>query len=159
MHSPASLRHEVLGLFVGSLLREHVARQRLGRVFGPDALMQLGDQRFSPDCSVLLSAIADRATHDRVVGPLDLLVEITSPSKRKHDHDNKLPAYREGQVGEIWLIDAERRQFEVHALTARGYETKVLPTGRWTSIAVAGLVVDVDWFWREPLPSLAECQP
>lgn len=158
VHSPASLNHEDLSLFVGSLLREAVKKRGNGRVFGSNAVMQLGQRRFSPDVSVLLDAHADRVSQGRVIGPMDLVVEVLSKSTRDYDYRTKLPAYREGQVGEIWLIDDERRQFDVHALQGENYVTRTLATGAWTCVAIPGLTVQVDWFWREPLPSVAECQ-
>ena len=157
VHSPASLDHEDLVLFVGALLREFVTTRDVGRVFGSNAVMQLGQRRFSPDVSVLLATHYPRISNQRVIGPLDLAVEVISPSTRAYDLDDKLPAYREGRVGEIWLIDGERRQFVVHALTGEDYVAQVLATGRWSSPALGGLTVQVDWFWRTPLPSLREC--
>jgi Uma2 family endonuclease len=158
VHSPASLDHEDLTAFVIRLLGEFVAQHRLGRVFGSNAVMQLGRRRFSPDVSVLLASHYDRVRRTRVVGPMDLVAEIISESTRSYDHETKLPLYREGQVGEIWMIDRERRQFEVHALREGGYVSQVLPTGRWSSTAVPGLTIQVDWFWADPLPAVRECR-
>lgn len=47
---------------------------------------------------------------------------------------------------EIWLIDAQHRQFEVHALNGDSYSSPVLATGRWTSDVLPGLPVDAEWF-------------
>lgn len=159
VHSPASLSHEYLTMFIGSLLREFVASKGIGRAFGSNAVMQLGQRRFSPDVSVLLDSHAGRVSEGRVIGPMDLVVEVLSKSTRSYDYDTKLPAYREGRVGEIWLIDAERRQFEAHALDGENYVTQTIATGSWSSIAIAGLTVQIDWLWRDPLPSVSECLP
>ena len=158
VHSPASFQHEDLASFINAILRSHVGHTVPGFVLGSNAVMQLGQRRFSPDVSVLLAEHADRIANKRVMGPLDLLVEIGSTSTRKYDYETKLPLYREGRVGEIWLIDAERRQFEVHTLKSDGYISQALASGRWMSVAVPGLAIEVDWFWRDPLPSVLECR-
>ena len=159
VHSPASLAHEELTGFVLGLLREFVTSHRRGRAFGSNAVMQLGARRFSPDVSVLLDESRSRERGGRVVGPMDLVVEVISRSTRSYDLQTKLPAYREGRVHEIWFVDAERHQFDVHALAGEDYSSRVLATGRWTSSVLAGLTVDVEWFWRDPLPSVRECLP
>jgi len=157
VHSSASLGHEELIAFVIAVLREFVAGRRLGRVFGSNAGMQLGERRFSPDISVLLAQNYDRIRDERVIGPMDLAVEIISRSTRAYDFGRKLAAYREGRVGEIWLIDRERRQFVVHAWTGEDYVSRVLTTGTWASLAIAGLEIRLDCLWQEPLPGVREC--
>jgi Uma2 family endonuclease len=106
VHSPASLGHEELIVFVSAMLREFLAGRRLGRVFGSNAAMHLGQKCFSPDVSVLLASSYGRIRDERVIGPVDLAVEIISRSTRAYDFGRKLAAYREGRVGEIWLIRA-----------------------------------------------------
>ena len=157
VHSPASIEHEDLTPFLLSLLREFATSRGLGRAYGSNAVMQLGVKRFSPDVSVLLTRNQERRQGGRVYGPMDVVVEVISPNTRTYDHQTKVPAYREARVPEIWLVDAERRQFEAHARHGEDYRTQILATGPWASVALAGLVVDVDWFWRDPRPSVAEC--
>jgi Uma2 family endonuclease len=157
VHSPASFEHEELALFVGALLREFVSGRGLGRVVGSNAVMQLGQRRFSPDVSVLLAPNDGRIRQKRVMGPVDLAVEVISASTRAYDFETKLSAYREGRVGEIWLIDAERRQFVVHAWTGEDYVSRVLATGVWSSVAVSGLEIRIDCLWQDPLPGVREC--
>jgi Uma2 family endonuclease len=157
VHSPASLDHEELALFVGALLREFVNERSLGRVFGSNAVMQLGQRRFSPDASVLLAPNYGRIREKRVIGPVDLAVEVISPSTRAYDFETKLSAYREGRVGEIWLIDAERRQFAAHAWRGENYVSRVLATGTWSSLALTGLEIRIDGLWQDPLPGVREC--
>lgn len=157
VHSPASIEHEDLTAFLLSLLREFVTARGVGRAFGSNAVMQLGAKRLSPDVSVLLTQNRERQREGRVYGPMDLVVEVISRSTRTYDFQTKLPVYREARVPEIWLVDAERRQFEAHALQGEDYRSRVLGTGPWPSVALAGLVVEVDWFWRDPRPSVGAC--
>ncbi len=89
---------------------------------------------------------ADATDDPAAIGPVDLAVEVISANTRTYDFETKVPAYREGRVGEIWLIDAERRQFVVHAWTGEGYLSRVLATG----VVPRGLMETVDdglrWF-------------
>lgn len=158
VHSPATFKHENLTAFVLALLREYVARHALGYVLGSNAVMQLGERRFSPDVSVLKNEHAGRVREGRVYGPMDLVVEVLSVSTRDYDQRTKVPAFREGHVPEIWLIDPDRRQFEVHALHGENYIVQTLTTGRWASPALPGFSLDVDWLWRDPLPAVADCR-
>ena len=157
VHSPASLDHESLSAFVIAVLHEFVSARGLRRVFGSNAVMQLGQRRFSPDVSVLLAANYGRIRGQRVIGPMDLAVEVISASTRAWDFETKVPAYREGRVGEIWLIDAERRQFAAHGWTGEEYLSRVLPTGAWPSLAIPGLEIRIDCLWQNPLPGVRDC--
>jgi Uma2 family endonuclease len=157
VHSPASVDHEDLNLFIGALLREYVSRRALGRTFGPNAVMQIGERRFCPDASVLLNANAGRIVAGRCHGPMDLVVEVISNSTRAYDHLTKLPAYREAGIGEIWLVDEERRLFEVYFGSAGVYSNQTLSKGNWPSQVLPGLGIDVEWFWTRPLPSIQDC--
>jgi Uma2 family endonuclease len=44
--------------------------------------------------------------------PPVLVVEVLSPSTRKRDRHHKRPAYLAHGVGEVWVVDHERRQVE-----------------------------------------------
>jgi Uma2 family endonuclease len=160
MHSPASPEHEELGSFVNALLRIRVDELGFGRVYGPNVVMQLGERRFSPDASVLrnenLGRIVDRPS-PRVVGPMDLVVEILSKSTRDYDQRTKLPAYRDGLVPEIWFIDPKQRQFTVDVLRGHDYDRHVLSTGRWNSVSLPGIAIQADWLWQTPLPPVSSC--
>ncbi len=157
VHSPASPRHERIIMFVLLLLGNFVAQRRLGELFGSNVVMQLGERCLSPDLSFLKSEHVGRVREGRVHGPFDLVVEVISKSTRRHDLGAKRAAYRDGQIPEIWLIDPERRRFEADVLEGNGYSTAVLEGGRWESRVLAGLSLDVSWFWAEPLPNPLEC--
>lgn len=158
VHSPASLEHEQVVLFVGALLREFVSQRRLGTVYGSNAVMQLGLRRFSPDVSFLSTAGENRIRGGRVHGPMDLTVEILSSSTRAYDRGDKLAAYQDGGVPEIWLIDPDEKRFEGIVQRGAGYDRRELTEGVWSATAVSGLSLDVAWLWRRPLPSLDECR-
>lgn len=157
VHSPASIEHEDVAGFLLMLLRDHASRTRLGRVLGSNAVMQIGEQRFSPDVSFLAVRHESRIRDGRVFGPMDLAVEVLSVSTRSYDRGEKLAAYRAGGVPEIWMVDPEQRVFEAHVLSGDAYNVRTLQQGSFESQALSGFTLRVDWLWQRPLPSLAEC--
>lgn len=159
VHSPATLTHEGVGTFLIILLGDFVGRHKLGQVWGPNAVMQLGPKRyFSPDLSYLSNAHRSRIQNERVVGPMDLAVEILSKSTRRYDRGDKLTAYQEGGVPEIWLVDPDEQRFEAYVRRGAAYERSELTAGRWSPPMLPGVSLDVAWLWRAELPSLDECR-
>jgi Uma2 family endonuclease len=157
VHSPASIRHEDRLTFLTTLVNVFVASRGLGRVYAPNTVVQLGHHRLCPDLSFLATEHAGRIQRERIVGPADLVVEMISDSTREYDPGDKRGAYHDGRVPEIWFIDADRRQCQFDLLEGDAYNTRTLVTGRFAGHVLAGLVVDVEWFWSEPLPNPLEC--
>ncbi len=157
MHSPASTGHEQLLMFLNGVFTDYVLTRRLGLLFGSNTVMQVGTRRFCPDLSFLATEHANRVGEQLVDGAFDLLVEVLSLSTRRYDLHEKRPAYQEAGVREIWFIDPGRREVHVDFLTEQGYESVTLVTGRLESRVIDGLVVNVDWFWSDPLPVPREC--
>jgi Uma2 family endonuclease len=155
VHSPATFEHENRVMFVSTLLNNFVRRHSLGWVCGSNTVVQLGDRRFCPDISFLSADHADRIRQGRVMGPMDLVVEVISRSTRDYDLGEKRNAYREGQIPEIWLFDYELKRCCVDVLTGQRYRSKVLNRGRFASRVLSGLSVDVAWVWSDkPLDPL-----
>ncbi len=157
VHSPASPEHENLSVFVSTLINAFVSHYQLGTVFGPNAVSQLGQRRFCADVSFLDSQHAGRRRKGHILGPMDLVIEILSPTTRRYDLGRKRQAYHEGRVPEIWLIDTELRQFHLDVLRKDAYEHATLPAGQFISTVLPGLRIQVDWFWQDPLPSPLKC--
>jgi Uma2 family endonuclease len=157
VHSPASIQHEDRLVFLTTLLNAHVAGRRCGRVYASNAVMQLGERRFCPDLSYLAAEHADRIRGERVVGPMDLAVEMVSTSTRQYDLGEKRTAYHQGRIPEIWFIDADHKQVQVDTLEGEAYSTNTFSSGRFVSRILPGLSIDVTWFWAEPLPNPLEC--
>ncbi len=157
VHSPASVEHEDHVMFLGTLLNNFVSCRGLGRVYGSNTVMQLGRRRFCADVNFLAADHAGRIRHRRVMGPVDLAVEVLSASTRDYDVTAKRTAYHDGRVPEIWLIDPELRRVDVDALTAGGYESSTFTAGRFESRILPGLTIALDWLWSNPLPNPIEC--
>jgi Uma2 family endonuclease len=157
VHSPATFDHENRVAFLTMLLGLFVRRRDLGTVLTSNAVMQLGHRRFCPDVSFLHSRNASRVRGGRVMGPMDLTVEVLSNSTRDYDLGEKRRAYREGRVPEIWWLDPDRRQAHFDFLEQDSYSEVTLATGRMSSRVLEGLAFEVDWLWTDPLPNPLNC--
>lgn len=157
VHSPASVQHEERLIFLATLLNTVVAGRRLGRMYASNAVMQLGERRFCPDLSYLAAEHTGRIRGARVVGPMDLVVEMVSTSTREYDLGEKRNAYHQGRIPEIWFIDADHKQVQVDMLEGEVYLTNTFTNGRFASRILPGISIEVDWFWTEPLPNPLEC--
>lgn len=72
-----------------------------------------------PDmCVVCDTTILDAAGCN---GTPDLMLEILSPSNRKHDLETKFDLYEEAQVKEYWIVDPIARTVLVYQLVENNY--------------------------------------
>jgi len=157
MHSPASVPHERIVLFLGTLVNAFVTKHGLGEAFASNVIMKIGENRFWPDMTFLVSDQEERIGEQEVSGAMDLAVEVLSRSTRRYDLEQKRPAYHAAGVRGIWLIDPDRREFHVDFAMRHGYESATLVTGRLVSRVIPGLVLDIDWLWSKPLPAPLAC--
>jgi Uma2 family endonuclease len=156
MHSPASVHHEHLFWFLGSLLRGYVEAKRLGRVFGSRTPMVLDDERrFEPDLLFVSDRNLARLGEVALSGPADLLIEILSPATRDYDLGEKRQAYADGHVPEYWVVDPQARLILVDR--PAGQRVLELASGRLESPNLPGFWLEVGWLWQDPLPEAGRC--
>jgi Uma2 family endonuclease len=62
-------------------------------------------------------------------GPPDLVVEILSPSTRRHDLIYKLNLYEEAGVREYWIVDPELKTVQQYILQSNGYLARTFGEG------------------------------
>ncbi len=74
-----------------------------------------------PDAMYVRAEHMERFDDRKLTGPPDLVVEISSPSTRRHDLTKKLEVYERFGVPEYWFIDLHRDVVEVRRLR-EGYE-------------------------------------
>jgi Uma2 family endonuclease len=158
VHSSATLAHDEVGGFVRGLMDFYADERDLGKVLGPDSLVDLATcRRIAPDAYFLRKKRVPRRWPKEFDGAPDLAVEILSPSNRDFDLEEKRPAYRAAGVGEIWLIDPENQRVLVDRKRRRKYDEQVVSTGRIVSDMLQGFWLDAAWLWSEPLPNKMEC--
>lgn len=80
----------------------------------------------------------------RVVGPPDLVVEVSSPSTRRADLVRKRRVYEEQRVPEFWFVDLDADQVHVYRLEPSGSygpPEVVLDDGEVTCASVPGFTI------------------
>ena len=81
-----------------------------------------------------ISVICDRNKLDAhgCKGAPDMVIEILSPSNRRHDRLVKLDLYQRAGVREYWIVDAEKQVVLVHTLDEGQYHAPKAYTARDT---------------------------
>lgn len=79
-----------------------------------------------------LMVVCDKNKIDRrgICGAPDLIVEILSPSSRRHDCLVKYSLYQRAGVKEYWIVDAEKQVVLVHTLEEGQYHAPQAYTAR-----------------------------
>ena len=102
------------------------------------------DTVFEPDVVALVADHLDRVEHARIVGPPDLVVEVSSPSTRRTDVVRKRRVYEREGVPEFWFVDLDLDQVQVYRVGPDGTyggPTVVLEGDVLHPVAFPGLVV------------------
>ena len=100
----------------------HVERQRLGEVFQAPLDVRFADGAvIDPDIFFLASEHADRDKVKWVEGPVDLAVEILSPSTAKIDRTRKRAVFAKHGVPYYWIVDGDARVVEELRLEGADY--------------------------------------
>lgn len=151
MASPATVEHEDLMMFVGTLMRTFANSRRLGLVLGSNAAYRLNDANvYQPDVSFLSSDRLHLAGEVYVDGAPDLAVEIISPSSRQHDTNDtveKLVNYGRFGVQEYWLVDPVERSVTLFGNV--GGQLVVIPPaeGVLNSRVLPGFWLRAEWLF------------
>jgi Uma2 family endonuclease len=159
VHSPTTWRHDDVQGFLLSAMRIYAETKGLGRVTGPNTLMQLMPQRrFAPDVLFVRAERVPSPLPPELHGRADLVLEVLSPSTHQYDLNEKRRAYREGQIPEIWLVDGEAERVLVDRLDPerKRYRTRTVRRGLLESQALPGFSLQVEWLWQDPLSPLSE---
>lgn len=116
VHDPApTTGHQQVAGALHALLRAHVLRHRLGKVFiAPLDVYLSSSNVFEPDVLFVSNARAHRVADDGIHGAPDLAVEILSPSSATRDRTKKRRIYATAGTLEYWIVDPKRQSVEVH---------------------------------------------
>lgn len=156
--SPIFERHEDLSGFLKPLVRHFAEAYNLGVVRGEPFQMKpaLSLPGRAPDFFFVATAHLDRLRSTYLEGPADLVVEIISPESRARDRGDKFFEYEAAGIPEYWLLDPIREQAEFYQLDPGGiYRPAALDAqGRYQSVVLPGLWLQVSWLWQTPLPPL-----
>jgi Uma2 family endonuclease len=159
VHSPTSVRHDIVAQFLHALIDAYADRKKLGEAFGPNSLFRPEKRRrYAPDVYYLVkNRIPAPIPNEFSIVP-DLVIEVLSPSNREYDLNEKRPIYQQHAVREIWMVDPDRRFVLLDRLTSgNAYETLKLSRGRIESGVLPGFWVSPSWLWESPRPPIARC--
>ena len=140
LHEPPApgYGHQVIVGQIYTLLDRHVQRFDAGRVVIAPVDVVLDRSRalvVQPDV-VFVSrerlGICDR----RIWGAPDLVVEVLSSARRRHDRTVKVEWFRQYGVRECWLADPVTREVEVLGLTAAECASRIFEYGHIVRSAV-----------------------
>lgn len=105
---PPTDEHETIAARLSRILDPYVARNGLGFVYRPRAVVRTAGSEVEPDLMVRQPQNDRRAKWDDAPIPV-LVVEISSPYTRRRDHVQKRDHYMKVGVPEYWIVDPEER--------------------------------------------------
>lgn len=121
-------KHNWLMHNLGALLHRWVRHSKLGMVFFDNDLI-LDEENalvYAPDLMFLGNERLDQYRDDKVFGPVDLTVEILSPTERPYLQRRKYNDCERYGITWYWIIDPQAEQFtlEEHELVNGRYECR-----------------------------------
>jgi len=157
--SPVSARHiEIFG-WLYHILDIYVRERDLGKALGSEFAVRLKvhhriSRRF-PDLMFVRKDRLNLVLKNHLEGAPDLAIEIVSPDSSTRDWTEKLVEYAIAGVREYWVIDPLAEKFEAFVLNPQGQMISKhnQPAGLFVSEVVDGFQFQVEWLWREELPS------
>ena len=107
MYAAPVPRQQAISRHIQFQLYQQIELTKLGQVIDSPIDLQLSDfDVVQPDLVVVLAG--NRIiTQTRIRGVPDLLIEILSPSNRKHDPELKKQLYEQFAVPEYWIVDPD----------------------------------------------------
>jgi len=146
--------HQKILLRLSQSIQNYLDNHPLGEVvFSPCDVFLDENTVYHPDLFFVRKENT-RVVIDRTVsGPPDLVVEILSPSNFREDREFKRLAYARGGVEEMWIVDPEARQIEVHPLS-RGLGIAPLiirEPAKFEPTMFPGLGIDPVKLFKQPL--------
>jgi Uma2 family endonuclease len=156
------LTHETVVAWLIHTLRSWLIPRR-GFVFGSEAKFGVAPRRGrKPDLTVYLPGCPPLPRRGLVRVPPDVAIEIVSPTARdrRRDRSEKAGDYAAFGVRWYWLVDPERRTFDVLALADGAYRAVLAASGGLVERIPGcdGLALDLDALWAE-IERLADVEP
>lgn len=146
MNVAPSPRHQAVSRHIKFQLYQQIELPGLGEVIDAPIDVQFGESDVvQPDIVVVLKENRIITT-TKVKGVPDLVIEVLSPSNRKHDQQLKRQLYEQAGVPEYWIVDPENQSIEQLKL---GSDSKFAVTTQSASIEFAktNSMVDLTKVW------------
>jgi Uma2 family endonuclease len=155
----ATIRHLLLVGFFYNLLTNYLELRRAGLVFAErlDVRRVARGPIRQPDVAVVLNEHLDRLSRTELLGPADLIVEITSDESDDRDRHNKREEYAKLGVPEYWIVEGRDglTGLECYELGLDRTYVRIEPdaSGVVHSKVLPGFWFDPAWLDQEPLPA------
>lgn len=133
------------------MLRNHLDKHPVGVVYhSPSDVYLTSYDAYQPDLYFVSNANAGILTPQGAAGAPDLVVEILSAGTEHYDRELKRKVYAQAGVKELWLIDPDAKEIQVHLLNPKSKKSTVVhgPEARFRSALVPGLVIRADKVFR-----------
>lgn len=131
MHSPVKRGHFKASGRLFKLLDTFVVVKKAGEVAAEKALITLTRNDYEPDLCFWSNEKTTGFTDETMLHPApDFIVEILSPSTKKHDRTTKFEDYALHGIREYWIIDPDKQCVEQYALLVPT-DTTYLPYGKF----------------------------
>ena len=125
-----------------------VTQNGLGKCFGPNYGMQLGQDVLTPDMLTLstrqLSQNLAHGCYTEV--PAYLVIEVIYPEQDAVDRKTRRALYEQAEVQHYWIVDPAKQQFEFWQWSSEGYQLGTLdPDGCYRGIDNLNFSPDLLW--------------
>lgn len=122
-HSPVKLRHLTSVSLLITLLKTFVTVHEIGYVASEKMLISLTRNDYEPDICFFGNDKSKEFESNQMQFPApDFVIEVLSPSTEETDRTTKFNDYAAHNVGEYWIVDAEKETIEQYFLQNGEYE-------------------------------------
>jgi Uma2 family endonuclease len=143
--------HQNVVLNLGAILRDHVRRHGLGKVYiAPFDVVLDENDVVEPDVIFVSKVRRPKLVMGRIRGAPDLLVEVISPSSVERDRRDKRNLYARCGVNWYWIIDPDKQSVLELRLVENGYAvvSETSDPGPFTPQLFPGLQIPLLELWE-----------
>lgn len=115
-----STRHQRAATAIAAALWVHTREHGGVALAAPTDVWFSDETVVEPDVVAVAAVHLDQVESHRIVGPPDLVVEVSSPSTRRTDLIHKRRRYERENVPEFWFVDLDADQVHVYRLDDDG---------------------------------------
>lgn len=139
MMAPPSGKHQEIVMEIGRQLANYLQGKTCKVFPAPYGVRLFEKEKDTPDDVDTLvepdiTVVCDPKKLDDMgcKGAPDLVIEILSPSTRRHDKVTKFDLYQRAGVREYWIVDPEAQVVQVHTLEDGRYHAAMVYTAKQT---------------------------
>lgn len=114
-------------------LRLSLFQHRNLLVSGGTTAIKIGKNVLMPDVYVIGESKLSNMTDYYLEGAPDFALEVVHPYMRTFDYGVRLEQYAKAGLGEVWMLDYEKRSFEPYLLKDGDYKLQIVEGDYYTS--------------------------